>query len=98
MKRIIFALLFLSVFNCKAVDYVTVVDDCPVVTFTSTTLKKVSVLREQVKVQKTADKVIVTIISDGAQTFTWNAIQADAYGYTIDQLYTYLLTLITSPC
>lgn len=99
MKTIIFALLFLSVFNCNAVDYVTVVDDCPVVTFTSTGLTKVSVNRKQIKVQKVTGMVIVTIISDGAQVFTWNEDQAQSYGgRTIAQLYTYILTLITNPC
>lgn len=101
MKKLLLFIfiLFSFVFTSKAADYVTVTNDCPIVTFTANGLTKLSVHKKQIKVQKTSTTVTVTIISDGSQQFTWNASQAYAYGgRTISQLYTHILSIITNPC
>lgn len=99
-----YVILLLVVFytsTAKAVEYVTVTDDCPVITFSSTTLKRMSVLKSNIKVQKTDSYVIVTIMSAdaGVQIITWNTAQADSYGgRNLTTLYNYILTLITTSC
>lgn len=97
--RIICIILIIIAFSCKAADYTTVTNSCPFITFSSDGLTKVSVHKKQIKVQKVTGMVIVTVISDGAQVFTWNETQAQQYGgRTISQLYNYILALITNPC
>lgn len=96
-KLMLIFLLFFSV-STFAVDYVTVTDDCPFVTFYTSADKKVSVSRKNVKVQKTSQFVVVNIVGTN-QSFQWNTSQADAYGgRTLSQLYTYILGLITTTC
>lgn len=101
MKKVIILLLLFTSLTASAVDYVTVTNNCPVISFASNGLGKLSVYKSNLKVQKTDTQVVVTIISPdaGTQTITWNASQANAYGgKTLSTLYTYILTIIISPC
>lgn len=101
MKHTLILLLLFISSTVLAVDYVTVTNNCPVITFSSVSLKRVSVYKNNIKVQKTDTKVMVTITSTdlGVQSFSWTVQQANAYGgKTLSTLYDYILTLIAEPC
>lgn len=96
---LLFMLIALVIPAYSTPNYVTLTDDCPVVTFSEANLSKISTYKCNVKVQLTTSNVIVSLTNYGAQTFTWNEAQATAYGSrTLAQLYAYFLTIIEEPC
>jgi len=81
------------------VAYVTIIDDCPFITFLTDTTNKVSIHKNNIQVQKVDETVYVTLVDDASQCFSWDANQAYAYGgRTIPQLYNYILSIISTPC
>ena len=98
MKSLLFSILLLLSVSSFSLDYVSVTDDCPFVTVTNSSDRKVSVNRKYVKVSKTSQYVIVNIVGSNVN-YQWNESQADAYGgRTLTQLYQYILGLITTQC
>lgn len=102
MKKLYFLLLIilgLGINTASAVDYVSVVDDCPYLTFTGIAIRKVSIHRQYVRVDKVNDYVVVSFLAGGGQQIKWDSAQANAYGgRTVTQLYEYILSLITTNC
>jgi len=98
MKSLLFSILLLLSVSSFSLDYVSVTDDCPFVTFTNSSDRKVSVSRKYIKVTKTSQFVVVNIVGTNL-SYQWNESQADAYGgRTLTQLYQYILGLITTQC
>ena len=98
MKSLLFSILLLLSVSSFSLDYVSVTDDCPFVTFTNSSDRKVSVNRKYVKVTRTSQYVVVNIVGTNVN-YQWSESQADAYGgRTLTQLYQYILGLITTQC
>ncbi len=100
MKRILLVTTILfCVISAKSQSYVTVTDQCPVVTFTDGYITKIATYKKNVKIQLSTSYVYVTFTNQGNQQITWNSTQAYAYGgRTLTQLYNYILSILQEPC